>query len=196
MPLVFRYTWTLDHPVFRPSCEPSVFNRWSGRRLIVTGLCLVLLAGAAALWWRTTHIDRHGHLPKPAMALCVPGGFLQGTGMRDGLHCICMRDHLSRTVSIQFERATYLGNAGYHGATVVQFGGFTGAILTKTYNETDYILSPYAALVLPYWFLVATFGCAFLLVSGIARLVLACSFGRWFRSDHGKPLKAAAKVTK
>ena len=95
-----------------PARTPSPSDTPARRRrvlwkAIATALCLTLVVGALALWWATSHIDRDGRLPTPAMAFCVPGGFLQATGMQDGLHCICMRDHLSRGFSIQFDRATY-----------------------------------------------------------------------------------------
>ncbi len=165
------------------SSETTKRPRRLWRRIIGSVLSLTIVVIALVLWWSTSHVNRHGHLPKPAAAVHVPGGFLQAVGMEDGLHCVCMRDHLSRSVSIQFDRATYLGNGGYHHGSISSYGGFTVAILTETPRNTDNLVSPHVAVVLPYWFLVAFFGCAFLYFSGFVRLFAGRCCRRQVRAD-------------
>lgn len=167
----------------RSSSETTRRPRRLWRKIIASVFSLAIVVVAVVLWWSTTHVNRHGRFPKPTAAIHVPGGFLQATGMENGLHCICMRDHLSRSISIQFDRATYLGNGGYHHGSISSYGGFTIAIPTETPRDTDNLVSPHIAIVLPYWFLVAFFGCAFLYFSGFVRFLVGACCRRQVRAD-------------
>jgi hypothetical protein len=156
-------------------------------RAVASGVfCGVLFVGTLVLWAVTSHIDRNGHLPTPAVVFRVPGGFFQAVGMRGGLHLIAMRQQGRRVVAIEFERATYLGNAGYHRGAIASWGGFTFVLLTRTLHDSDLILSPHVAVALPYWFLAAAFGCALLFSVGFFRCPACCTGSSSPAKSEGK----------
>jgi hypothetical protein len=78
--------------------------------------------------------------------------------MRGGLHFLCLRQEWNRSISVQFERATYLGSAGYHRGTIASFAGLTLAGLSRTLADADFIMSPFLAISFPYWSLVTVSG--------------------------------------
>lgn len=82
-----------------------------------------------------------------------------------------MHTHGARCFSLQLDRATNLGRSGYHHGFVVSGLGFTVAVLSKTHHGGDYVVSPYVAFVLPYWFLMVMSGWLFLHYSGIIALL-------------------------
>lgn len=158
----------------QPSTEPVARTRIRGwyRRLFLRVFSSALLIGAVVLWWATAHIDRNGRLPKPVVAIGVPGGFFQARGLQDGLHVLCMRNSWRRGFSVQFESMSYLGNAGYHYGELWTCGGFTFVLLTETIHDYDVIQSPYAAMVFPYWFLVSACACLLLYSLGLLQWLL------------------------
>ena len=80
----------------------------------------------------------------------------QATSHRRALHLLLMSDDLGQPPIITTERLTYLGNAGYHHGYGFDVLGFEVALLPYGFSETDYTLSPYAALVVPYWLLITS----------------------------------------
>ena len=135
----------------------SEHRRASVRRVVVAAIALVAALRSAFLWWRTSHIDRNGRIPQPNLAVNVPCLLLQATALRNGLHCVCMTGYPKWKVAAQFERQTYIHEPGYARARSFSCAGFRFVVLTNTLDDTDSILSPFAAAVFPYWFLVSFF---------------------------------------
>ena len=145
-----------------PPLTPPPARLASIRRSVVTAFAFAAALGSAFLWWRTSHVDRNGHIPQPNLGVNVPGVLLQATGLRNGLHCVGMTGYPGR-FSVQFERQTHIHEPGYARADRnVAIAGFRFVLLTQTRDKTDSILSPFGAVVFPYWFLVSFFSCAFL----------------------------------
>src|SRR5687768_1709756 len=137
-----------------PSSSPSAGRRRSWRRSVAAVVCLVAAVGSAALWWRATHVDDNGQIPQPTLAVKAPYVLLQAAGLRNGLHCVGMTGNPQSSFSVHLERQTHLHEPGYARAGGVAFAGFRFVVLTRTLGDTDSILSPFVAVVLPYWFLV------------------------------------------
>ncbi len=140
----------------------SEHRRAAVRRVIVAAIALVAALGSAFLWWRTSHVDRNGHIPQPNLAVNVPCLLLQATALRNGLHCVCMTGYPKWKLAAQFERQTYIHEPGYARAHNITCAGFRFVVLTRTLNDTDSIIWPFGAVVFPYWFLGAFFSCVFL----------------------------------
>lgn len=127
-------------------------------RRFVTIFLFVAAIGSAFVWWRTSHADRNGRIPKPNFGVNVPSMLLQATGLRNGLHCVCMTGYSKWQLSVQFKRQTHIHEPGYaRSNTNVSFAGFRFVALTQTLDRTDSILPPFCAVVFPYWFLVSFF---------------------------------------
>ena len=133
------------------------------RRAVVTAFVFAAALGSGYLWWRTSHVDRNGHIPQPNLGVNVPGFLLQATALRNGLHCVGMSGYPRGKLSVQLERQTHTHEPGYARADHnVAIAGFRFVLLTQTLDRTDSILSPFCAVVFPYWFLVSFFSGAFL----------------------------------
>jgi hypothetical protein len=122
----------------------------------------------------------------PAIAIRLPFVLLQCCTSEDGIHFIAMKQNSNQGSAIQFERATHLGYAGsgYHWGYFINILGVVMAVLPKTTGDIDYIVSPYVALVLPYWLLII--GTGFLLVT-------KTSTARWI-SPFCRPSKVSGIV--
>lgn len=148
-------------------------------RRAMAAVFFVLLVSATGLWLFTSGIFCRPQ-PKPSLAVRAPRLLLQATALDNGVHHLCLWQQSNRHTSIQFDRVTYLGNAGYRHGFVASFLGFTFAILKQASGGTDYIVSPHAAVVLPYWFLIIISSLGFLWFSGIGRLLASyCRFSRF-----------------
>ncbi|MCY3018668.1 MAG: hypothetical protein NTW87_06515 [Planctomycetota bacterium] len=125
-----------------------------------------------ALWmWALRHRPR----PDPAFACRLPSLLLQVAALDDGVHFVAMRTYGSRTLCIEYGRATYLGNAGYHHGVLFRFAGFVAVALFREDRFGDLLVSPHTALVLPYWFLILVTGWLSLRCTGLnARLAPLC----------------------
>lgn len=146
------------------SASGTFVRRRRIRPFILMVLALIGAIGSVFLWWRTSHVDQNGHLPKPALAIHLPFVLLQATARENGVHFVCMTGYPKGRLGIQFERQTYLHEPGYARAKSVSAAGFRFVILTCTLSSTDAILSPFVALVSPYWFLAGLFTCLFVYV--------------------------------
>jgi hypothetical protein len=130
----------------------------SVRRSVVTAFVLIAALGSTFLWWRTCHTDRDGRIPHPNLGINVPCLLLQATALENGLHCVCMTGYPKWKIAIQFERQTHIHEPGYARADYnISFAGFRFVLLTRMLDNTDSILSPFCAIVFPYWFLVSSF---------------------------------------
>lgn len=127
-------------------------------RSVVTAFVLVAALGSAFLWWRTSNTDRNGRIPHPNLGINVPCLLLQATALENGLHCVCMTGYPKWKLAAQFERQTHIHEPGYSRANYnISFAGFRFVLLTCTLDKTDSILSPFCAVVFPYWLLVSFF---------------------------------------
>ena len=139
--------------------KPSEYRR-AAMRIIVVAIALVAALGSAFLWWRTSHVDQNGHIPQPNLAVNVPCLLLQTTALQNGLHCVCMTGYPKWMLAAQFERQTHIHEPGYARAHNISFAGFRFVVLTRRLDDSDSILSPFGAVVFPYWFLVSVFSFA------------------------------------
>lgn len=88
---------------------------------------------------------------RPAIAVESPV-FAQVCGAHGSWHVLLIWDGIDAPWRLYFERRSYLGNAGYHHSTGIESRGFAFVVLPHRVNDGDYILDPYAAVALPYWF--------------------------------------------
>ena len=147
----------------RVQCTAPSSRLASVRRSVVTAFVLVATLGSAFLWWRTSHIDRNGHIPRPNLGVNVPYFLLQATALKNGLHCVCMSGYPKTRLSAQFERQSHIHEPGYARAdNNVSIAGFRFVLLTRRLDNSDSILSPFCAIVFPYWLLVSFFSGVFL----------------------------------
>jgi len=119
------------------------------------------------LWVWTSGIYYRA-LPTPACAIRLPFVLLQACADGEGVHLLAMKERASQFPAIQFERASYLGNAGYHHGCVVNVLGLVTAVLPTEYCGGDYIVWPHIALVLPYWLLIVGAGCLLVVLTPAA----------------------------
>ena len=152
--------------------------RAGNQRPIVWALLSIVAAACAVLagfvWWRATNIDYYGRIPRPAVAVQIPMLTFQTMGRRNGLHCVCYASSPWR-FALQFEPKTYLHEPGYRRAKYASAAGFGIAVLSHRLEDSDSILSPFAALILPHWFVVVFFA-----------LLLFLFLVRWRQSTRGR----------
>jgi hypothetical protein len=128
------------------------------RRKLVVPVVALVLVGSSFLWVWTSGIY-YRTLPTPAFAIRLPFVLLQACANDEGVHLLAIKERANQLPAIQFERASYLGNAGYHHGCVVNILGLVMAVLPTEYCGGDYVVSPHTALVLPYWLLIVGAGC-------------------------------------
>jgi hypothetical protein len=136
-------------------------------RKIIPLLAGISLAVSLGLWWWTSGIC-YRPLPSPAIAMRHPFALLQACADDDGIHFLAVKNSRLQFPAVWFGRASYLGNAGYHHALVVNLLGVVIGVLPTTYHDGDMIVSPYAALVLPYWLLIVASGAALVVTTPLA----------------------------
>jgi hypothetical protein len=158
----------------QPFCVSIMF-----RRIATVLACCGFVMSVGLCGW-TSRIFSHSPAT-PAVALRTSSGLAQGCALDDGVHFIVMQGGFGQSAGIQFDRATYLGNAGYHHGTVVSFLGFIAAVLPTTFNGGDYILSPHVAFVLPYWALLIGFGWLSLRLTGLSKLF--APYRKWTKAS-------------
>jgi len=86
---------------------------------------------------------------------------------KSALHMLAMRDRSGKWPSIHFDRQTCLGNAGYPHGLGLSLGGFEFRVLPRRYSGGDYVVFPYAAVAVPYWFITGATGLLTLMYSGL-----------------------------
>ena len=101
------------------------------------------------LWVWTSGIY-YRPLPTPGCAIRLPFVMLGASANDDGIHFLAMKQRAGQFPEIHFGR----GFTGYHHGYVVNMLGLVMAVLPTEYNGGDYIVSPHAALVLPYWLMI------------------------------------------
>jgi len=134
--------------------------------LVVLGVAVGLRLWTSGIYYRP--------LPTPAASLKLPGFLNQVCAFQDGLHFRCSRDPWKPMVG--FQLGTHLTHVTYRHGCVLSFLGFTIAVLTRTFHGGDYVVSPHAALVLPYWFVILGAAGSCLAFSGMAK-----QLKRWCR---------------
>ncbi|MEJ7638027.1 MAG: hypothetical protein WKF75_08615 [Singulisphaera sp.] len=163
--------------IFFLAFSALILLTWS--RKAPTTLSFLLLVASISLWAWTSGFPGHGRPRRgPSIAIELPGPVAMMYAGDNGVHFKCAWwNSRGRAVTIRFDRTA---PGRYAFGLVANFLGFTIAALTHTYTESDMIVPPYVALVLPYWFLILLFGRAFLRISGISGLVSPyCRFSRY-----------------
>ncbi len=127
------------------------------RRFSWAWVKLVIALGVCSVWiclWVESH-SWHSYAGQEfALGARGAGILVQATSYRPGrLHLLVMRDRSQQSAILSLKRLTYLGNGGYHHSYGFDLLGFAFALLPYDFNEGDSLLSPYGALVVPYWFL-------------------------------------------
>lgn len=88
---------------------------------------------------------------RPAIAMESPV-FAQVCGAHGSWHVLLIWNGIEGPWRLYCERRSYLGNARYHHSTGIEALGFAFVVLPHRVNGGDYLLNPYAAVALPYWF--------------------------------------------
>ena len=88
---------------------------------------------------------------RPAIAVESPV-FVQICGSHASWHVLVAWQGTAAPWRLHFERRSYLGNAGYHHSTGIEALGFALVVLTHRFDGGDYLMEPYAAMAIPYWF--------------------------------------------
>ncbi|MEX0655438.1 MAG: hypothetical protein WD534_00635 [Phycisphaeraceae bacterium] len=146
------------------------------RALLVVCLAVLLATMAAFLW--TAGLHEPASHARVGIALRLPASLSQVVVQDDGLHLLHQRPSFGQR-STGFEPAGNFGRGGYGHGVIVSGLGFTFAWLPQGFQGSDYVESPYMAIVLPYWLLIAGSALGFLYLSGLARrLVGLCRFTR------------------
>lgn len=145
----------------------STGNR--ARRVAVPVVAMTLLV-SLSLWVWTSGVY-YRRLPTPVCAVRLPFVLLQACASDEGVHLLAMKERGKQFPAIQFERATYLGNAGYLEGHFVNVLGLVIAVLPSEYCGGDYFVSAHVALVLPYWLLVAGSGWLLVVLTPVARWI-------------------------
>jgi hypothetical protein len=134
----------------------------SPRRVILIVLFALVGLAAVSLWCLT--LPGASGRRDLTVAIHVPRFLLQVRPLGNGIHfqAIGPAGHM-RGFGVEPGTYSHLGSdqpgdGGYrgdHDGYVVGGLGFVAAWLPHTFNGGDYILSPFLALVVPYWFLIA-----------------------------------------
>jgi len=113
-------------------------------------LWMVVLIGSVALAGYE-RLARVHHLPKPSIALLMPGGLAQASVYHSGLHLVAIRDPGQRRAGVQWRRLSDLGRTGYQWGWHLNALGFAAAFLPRAFVADDYVVLPHAALAIPLW---------------------------------------------
>ncbi|MEX0726588.1 MAG: hypothetical protein WD065_09990 [Planctomycetaceae bacterium] len=113
---------------------------------------LTLLVLTLFLWIWTLRIYSR-ELPTLGCRVRVPFVIMQLAARDDGVHFLAMQNRAAQFPEVSFRKHNHFGSAGYHYGIVGNVLGIVVAVLTTRVIDYDYFVSPYAALVLPYWLL-------------------------------------------
>jgi hypothetical protein len=144
----------------------------------VLQIALLAFVGlAAAILWCLT-LPGASARRDLTVALHVPRFLLQVRPLANGIHfqAIGPAGH-QRGFGVELGTHSHLGSdrpgdGGYrgdHDGYLVSALGFIAAWLPHTFNGGDYIMSPFAAVVVPYWFLIAGSAVGLAVVLGAAQ---------------------------
>lgn len=114
-------------------------------------IAIVLLVATGWMIYDEAFRTRDPNRWRPAIAVESPV-FAQVCGAHGSWHVLLIWDGIDAPWRLYFERRSYLGNAGYHHSKGMEALGFAFVVLPHRVNDGDYILNPYAAVALPYWF--------------------------------------------
>lgn len=150
----------------------------SHSKFLLRGVLLATLSvialGSLSLWWLTLHPEYKQ--PDIAVAIRIPDTLFQVRALANGLHFQVVASTRQSGFSGQLGRAVYMGSrwpdGGYVGDHDGYFAsglGFIAAWLPHKFDGGDYIQRPFAAVVVPYWFLIAGSAAGLALMLGAAR---------------------------
>jgi hypothetical protein len=115
---------------------------------------------------------------RPAAALNLPYVTIQVVARDNGVHLVALR-HREFTFEFKLDHVIRLDNTNYVHARAVRLLGLTVAILPRTFDGVDYIVSPYAAIALPYWFLIGVSSLALVALTGLGGIIRPyCRFSK------------------
>jgi hypothetical protein len=122
-------------------------------------MAALLLCLASIFLWVWTSGIYYRRLPTPALAVYFLNLRAGAGALQSGFHLQLINDEPAGSFLPRFslELPTRGYNSGYSTAFRVHCLGFTAALLPRVYYGGDVVVSPFAALVLPWWLLTLTF---------------------------------------
>jgi hypothetical protein len=142
--------------------NPPNPSRPSPRSLRGIVASTLLLAAAVFLWFWTSGLYPRT-LPRLGVSAGALGLSVSTIASDDGIHFRLRKEFGSRP---EFRWADH-NRPSYHHGLVVNLLGVIVAAQPYTYNGGDYIVSPNAAVAVPYWFLIALAGYGLLRSTGL-----------------------------
>jgi hypothetical protein len=114
-------------------------------------IALLLLSLSVALWLYGSGIY-YRPLEPLGIAWRTQGLVLQAFSNKGAAHFVVVAETPEFNLELESARPRYARVAEYHHGSIVDFLGFKLAWLHTEFNGGDYIVRPYAAVAIPYWF--------------------------------------------
>jgi hypothetical protein len=147
------------------------------KRIELTFLLLCLLT-SVGLWLYSAGLY-YRPLPPPAFSVAGHGRIFQICSQQGAIHTVLMWD-VPGQPSVHFSGVLNVGGGLYHHGLGFDLGGFVLRLLPHTFNGGDYIVAPFAAIVIPYWATTTGVSLLLLWVSGLyARLRPCIHFSKY-----------------
>ncbi|MBN1974944.1 MAG: hypothetical protein JW787_14985 [Sedimentisphaerales bacterium] len=150
---------------------------------IVTIFLIIIFVISLSLWL-FINIQQPSASRKPAVAIQSRFALSQVCARNDGIHFLVTESRGRQLLKVHFKHVNYMGNDGYRWGHVINLLALVIAISPTGTGGIDYIVSPYMAIAIPYWFLIS--GTGFLLVK-------LTSISRWI-APYCRPTKISASA--
>jgi hypothetical protein len=115
-------------------------------------IALLLLSLSVGLWLYGSGIY-YRPLEPLGIAWRTQGLIFQTFSNKGAAHFVVVAEEPELNLEFESARPSYAHVAKYHHGSLVNLFGFAVAWLPERYDGGDYIVLPYAALAIPYWFI-------------------------------------------
>src|SRR5690606_36075427 len=147
------------------------------RRLSWAWVKLAIALGVCLVWiclWVESHSWKRYAGQEFALGARGAGLIVQATSYPGTLHLLMERDRSQRPAVLSLKRLTYLGNGGYHHGYGFELLGFAFSLMPHEFDGGDYMVPPYVAFAVPYWFLT------------VATALLILKYAGWLPRSGGR----------
>ncbi len=141
-------------PMPNPSNTARPSRRFPTWRILIVCIMATLLISSIA--YRITRNSVHHRETLPSgLNLRIGALTVQPSATRESMQLLAIWDAGRTGVEFHPERRNYIGgNSDYPHGVKFALLGLAGAINPRLENKTDWIISPYAAIEFPYWFVI------------------------------------------